>query len=210
MKDNNEMIEAPKAGAPLWLGDIGKFDPKLAATLMQCGKVSDDGMIDTGGWEMINLVGRWTGGAANQNVDGEVNGMVTSDMWIRKVTYTVRRPNAFAGNVFKAQSDYYNAKNPNIDFQLIVNSYFRYMISPEFSPLENIETAFECVCPVGLVLRCSASLDASFVNLRAFAEDENPTEAIITLHGTRLPMEYYGNCNSEQARAMLRELRYLP
>lgn len=202
--------EFPQAGKPLWLGTIGMLDPNLAVTLLQCGKVAPDGYVDAGGWEMINLVGRWTSTAADQNVKGQINGMVTSDMWIRKVMYTVRRPNAFAGNVFKAQSDYYNAKNPNIDFQLTINSYCRYLISPEFSPLENIEMAFECVCPVGLVLRCSANINAYFINLREFATDENPTEAIITMHGTRLPMEYYGQCNAEQSRALLRELKYLP
>lgn len=208
--DKNVEEELPQAGKPMWLGTIGMLDPNLAVTLLQCGKVSADGYVDTGGWEMINLVGRWTSTAADQNVKGQLNGLVTSDMWIRKVMYTVRRPNAFAGNVFKAQSDYYNAKNPNIDFQLTVNSYVRYLISPEFSPLESIETAFECVCPVGLVLRCSASMNANFINLREFATDENPTEAIITMHGTRLPVEYYGQCNAEQSRAMLRQLKYLP
>lgn len=212
-EDNKRLAAAPSApssGRPMWLGDIGQFDPNLAMTLLQCGKIDSSGYADIGGWEMISLVGRWTSTAADQNVEGQINGVVTSDMWIRKVMYTVRRPLAFPGSVFKAQSDYYNAKNPNIDFQLTINSYARYLISPEFSPLENIETAFECVCPVGLVLRCSASIKALFTNLRAFAADENPTEAIITMHGTRLPSEYYGTCNAEQSRAVLRELKYLP
>lgn len=215
MNEENKMDaefadEAPQAGKPLWLGTIGMLDPNLAATLLQCGKVSGDGYVDTGGWEMINLVGRWTSTAADQNVKGQINGIVTSDMWVREVTYTVRRPNAFQGNVFKAQSDYYNMLNPNIDFQLTINSYCRYLISPEFTPLENIKTVFSRVSTLGLVLRCSANINANFINLREFETDENPTEAIITMHGVRLPVEYYGQCNAEQSRAMLRELKYLP
>lgn len=204
------LAEVPRADKFLWLGDIAQFDPNLAATLLECGKVDVGGMVDTGGWEMLSFTGRFTSLAANQNVEGQQSGVVTSDLWVREVKYTVRRPNAFAGNVFKAQSDYYNAKNPNIDFRLTINSYCRYLISPEFTPLENIESVFQRVTPIGLVLRCSANIVARFTNLRAFASDENPTEAIITLQGVRLPSEYYGRCNAAQSRAMLRELRYLP
>lgn len=206
---SDALAEAPRTGR-FTLGEIAQFDPNLAATLLECGKVGVGGVIDTGGWEMLSFVGRFTSLAANQMVEGEKNGIVTSDLWVREVKYTVRRPHAFAGSVFKAQSDYYNAKNPNIDFQLTVNSYCRYLISPDFSPLENIESVFQRVTPIGLVLRCSANIVARFTNLRALADDENPTEAIITFHGVRLPSDYYGRCNAEQSRAMLRELRYLP
>jgi hypothetical protein len=219
MKDSTpEKIVSPQGDAaggglpakPVWLGDIACQDPKLAYTLLRAGKVSAGGYVDTGGWEIINLKGRFTSTAADQPVQGQLFGIVEADLWVRRVTYTVKRPNAFAGNIFKAQSDYYNRLNPNIDFTLIVNSYCRYTISPEFTPLENIESVFECVCPAGLILRCSANLVSQFVNTRTLQVDEVPTEAVITFHAMRLPMEFYGTCNGEMAVEFLKQKGYLP
>jgi hypothetical protein len=125
-------------------------------------------------------------------------------MWVRSVTYTVKRPNAFAGNIFKAQSDYFNSLNPNIDFQLTIKSYCQYVIAPDFTPLENIEQVFECVCPAGFVLGCSTNILAEFVNTRDFANDEIPTIVAVTLHAMRLPT-LWGQCGFDDAVAALKE-----
>lgn len=200
-------LAKPAFGGPQFLGQIAAYDPRLAYTLLQVpGLIRAGGFIDTGGWEIINLVGRFESGAANTQVQAKLQGIVEADLWVRRVTYTVRRPRAFAGNIFKAQSDYFNKLNPNIDFTLIVNSYCRYFISPEPTPLENIETVFECVCPAGLVLRCAASMVATFTIRRDLAPDEIPTEAIISLHCTRLPRDIYGACGSESILAALADV----
>lgn len=39
-----------------------------------------------------------------------------ANFWKHRVTYTVQRPNAFAGNIFKTQS----AFQPNVNFTLTV------------------------------------------------------------------------------------------
>ena len=194
-----------------WLGDVACFDAKLAYTLLQSGKAAG-GYIDVGGWETITLLGRWESGAANITVRGQQLGTIDAELWVRKVSYTVRRPNAFAGSIFKAQSDYFNAKNPNIDFTLLINSYCRYLIAPQPTPLENIELAFECSCPAGLVLKCGANIVSSFTNLRAFSSSngEIPVEAAITLHVTRLPRGVYDACDLGHVQEELRKLGYLP
>lgn len=218
--DKNPIDTSPvKASTPkaIWLGDIAQHDPKLAYTLLRSGQLTAGGYVDTGGWEIINLKGTFTSPAADQTVKGQLFGTVEADLWVRRVTYTVRRPFAFAGNIFKAQSDYFNKLNPNIDFTLLINSYNRYVISPEQTPLENIETVFEAVAPAGLVLRCSANIVATFTNTRPLiptsgtpSVGEIPTEAIISLHATRLPTNVYGSCNQDMAIAMLQEMGYLP
>ena len=154
------------------------------------------------GWEIINLTGTWTSGAADQLVEGQMTGIVEADLWIRKVMYTVQRPLAFPGSVFKAQSDEMNKKNPNINFELTVKSYCQYVIANTPTPLENIEVAFECVCPVGFVLGCSSQMSAQFTNLRALADDEIPTNAVISFHAVRLPTRY-DNCGVNVAVAEL-------
>ena len=69
--------------------------------------------------------------------------------------------------------------------------------------------ALPILCPAGLVLRCSSNVKADFINNRALADDETPTQVIISLHATRLPRDYYGACNAEAAVEALKELGYL-
>lgn len=192
-----------------FIGDCAMWDPQLAFTLLQTGSHAG-GYIDTGGWEIFNLAGTFTTGVANETVEGVIQGLVEADLWVRQVDYTVRRPNAFPGNILKAQSDDANKRNPNVNFTLTINSYCRYLISPQQTPLENIPIRFECVCPVGLVLRASASIQSQFTLLRDLDEDDGeiPMDAVITLHATRLPLGMYGQASREQAIAMLTELGY--
>lgn len=191
------------------VGECAMFDPQLAMTLLQTGSCAG-GYVDTGGWEIFNLVGTFTTGVANETVEGVIQGLVEADLWVRQVDYTVRRPNAFSGNVLKAQSDAANKLNPNVNFTLTINSYCRYLISPQQTPLENIPIRFDRVAPVGLVLRASASIESRFTLLRDLDEDDGeiPMDAVITLHATRLPLGLYGQAGREQAIAMLTELGY--
>lgn len=193
---------ARKAGAPRFLGEIALHNPHLAWTLLQAAREQKGYRLaggyvvtETGGWEMISIKGRFDALTADQHITARLLGTIEADIWVRRVTYTVRRPNFAAGSPFKGFFDYFNRLNPNIDFELIVQSFCPYLISPEPTPLENIENVFECVCPAGLILKCSATFEAFFTNLRALSSDENPTEAIVTFSGTRLPKGLYGGCD---------------
>lgn len=189
-------------GREMTLGEIARYDKNLAYVLHSMGTVGDElmapGIELTGGWEMLDVAATWTAQAANQNVPGQVSGIVETDLWVKDVVYTVQRPNAFAGSIFKSLSDEMNKRNPNINIQLVINSYCRYLISVDYTPLENVIQKFSCVCPQGIVLSCGATIQAFFTNLRALAEDELPTIATITLHAIRLPRGVYGSCNYGQ------------
>lgn len=162
------------------LGEVALADPKLAYALFKAGKVSDGGYIDSGGWEIFNVkatFGEFSSDlsipptkviAPNTLAKAKLVQAIKADFWVQKVTYTVRRPLAFTNNIWKSQSDYYNSLNPNINFQLIINSYARYAISHDFMPLENISMAFDATAPAGIVMRYSASVQANFINTRPF------------------------------------------
>ena len=197
-------LASSRATAPMFLGAIAAQEPRLARTLLRAAKMglgyrmAGNGLIvtETNGWEIINLKARWDSTTADEVVQAQTLGVIESDLWIRRVAYTVRRPRFAQGSIWKAQSDYFNKLNPNIDvLSFIVHSFCNYIISTEATPLENIEAIFECVCPAGLVLKCSASIEALFTNNRALAADEVPTEVIISLHGTRLPTGLYNGCD---------------
>ncbi len=193
------------------LGEIAVVEPVLAATLLGAGRVNDAGYVDLrSGWEVLNLVARWEAVAADQQIEAKTLEQICNDLWVRDVTYTVRRPLFQAGSPWKGQWDYYNARNPNIDFTLIIKSYCDYAIAPDPTPLENMVTRFDCVCPAGLVLKFGATFDSFFTNLRALSADENPTEAIVTFHALRLPNNVYGNISITKAVEQLRNQGYLP
>lgn len=191
-------------------GIVDPMSGQLAGQVGQVPVVESPVFRFTGGWELINVAATWTSTAANQNVPGELSGLVETDLWVRSVKYTVQRPNAFAGSILKAQSDQNNKLNPNINVQLTINSYCQYLISPDYTPLENVVETFFCECPVGLVLSCGASIQAAFTNLRALATDENPTIATITLSGTRLPPGVYGGCRYADILLAMRQFGLAP
>ncbi len=197
-------------GQPMTLGEIARYDKNLAYVLHQMGTVGEPdqmmapGVALTGGWEMLDVAATWTTQAANQSVVGQVSGIVETDLWVKEVVYTVQRPNAFAGNILKSLSDEMNKLNPNINLQLVINSYCRYLISVDYTPLENVITKFSCVCPQGIVLSCGATIQANFTNLRALAADEIPTIATITMHAIRLPRGLYSACGYAQVVQYLR------
>lgn len=196
------------------LGQIARANPRLAYTLLkgQVGEVDSGGNIwITGGWEVFDVPATWTSAAANQMIQGDTGGIVEVEMWILDVKYTVQRPNAFAGSVLKAQSDFYNSLNPNIDAQVIINSYCRYVISQQFTPIENLRERFDKCCFMpGIILSCSGSIEANFTNIRALAADEIPTIVTLTFSGIRLPPGLYGSCSYNPAIEFLRKEGILP
>lgn len=214
---NMQLIPEAQAKYGVWgkemtLGQIALVDPQLGRALYErhdgaLGAYSDAPAVQMlGGWELLNITGTWTSGAANQAVVGDLSGIVEADLWIHMVKYTVQRPNAFAGSIFKSLADEMNKLNPNVNVQLLINSLCRYLPSPDIStPLENILEMFECSCPTGLVLTCGASIEATFTNLRALASDENPTHAVITLSATRLPRGSYSSCGYADSIKRLRD-----
>lgn len=170
---------------------VSQHDPRLGYCMIAGGM----------GWEAINIVGLFESTDANQAVSGQV-GCIPSDLWVQEVRTTVRRPNAFPGSVLKAQADYYNSLNSNIDVTLEIDSFVNYVISSDPTPLENLAIQFDCKCPPFFILGCTAEISATFTNRRALASDEVPTEAVITLHGISLPKAYRRTSPAEAVREL--------
>lgn len=237
MSDDSKLLgPAGDMSKPGWLSEIAQIDPRLAYSLVggpaTLEKVRENPQLGVGaqgyirpdligwgvpscgwGWEIINLCAQFEDTAANQYIPAKQGGIVEQDLWVRKVVYTVTRPNAFQGNIFKGQSDHFNKLNPGLKFSLIVNSWCKYLISPDFTPLENIEQVFECVCPIGFVLSCNSQMTAQITNCRALFDTsetntEIPTEVTITFHAIRLPTRYDA-CSVEKAAAALVEMGIL-
>jgi hypothetical protein len=212
-----------KGRGPLDLGDlrgIARHDPRLAVALLGgCDNLSvirpdllGLGVPSCGdnGWQILNVFGTFVEPQAGQTIPLQQNGIMESDLWVREVTYTVERPNAFASSVLKAQSDYYNSLQPSMNFTLIVKGLCQYVISPDPTPLQSVSQSFECACPVGMVVGCNTTMSGTLNNRRAFdaAIGEIPTEVTLTFHSIRLPTRYDA-CNIGTALAALRSVKLL-
>ena len=214
MSDDPNKAGPPSAGrlgdwvlpGGVTLGQVARADPRLAYSLLppeppkQGVGVGGHGGLIIPGYndgcpafilKSIPICASFTGTAPTTISAQPASGFVlTNDIWVRKLTYTVRRPNAFAGSIFKAQSDVNNALNPNVDFELIVRSYADYAIASSPTPLETLQLVFECVCPVGFVVSCATTFEASFTLRRALAADEVPYEVCIVIWGITIPRRY--------------------
>lgn len=199
------------------VAEIAKFDPRLALSLLYGGAFAPKGVIlggisaAVGGWEEINLRARFTDSSANQSVPVTLSDVAEVDMWVRSVQAVVRRPEYLAGNPLRDIANTAYSMNPDIDFTMLIKSWCNFAIASDPTPLGNLEEKFECVCPVGLVLTCGASIIGTFTNTRALADDEVPTEVIVTLSVTRLPRSgCYTQIGIEEALAVLQKQGICP
>lgn len=216
--------------------DLAAADPILAATLAT-GLLTPGGYADTGGWEIVTLAARWDTPGIGQVVEASMfsatpggaagepgtigvgrrkggGGVLEANLWVRAVTYTVRRPKAFEGSIFKAQSDWTFARVPFIDATLqFVTPFCKAEVSIPPTPLELMPTSFDTSFPAGFLSRSDASINCSMVNRRQWVDVDSddsdlPVEAIIALHCWRLPLGPKDPFQQEAARALLRELGY--
>lgn len=196
----------------LTLGQLALRHPRAAFALLggRAAPLLPDGclldverLLCAWGWEIFDLKACFAVGDCGKLVTAKLC-LSTGDVLVRKVVTTVERPNAFAGNIFKAQSDHFNSLNPNIHVQLEIDSWCKYVISSDFTPLQNLPIAFECCCPQPFVLTCNATIIGRFINRRVFFPGELPTEAIISFHVIRLPVPLDACTYTESLAALTR------
>jgi hypothetical protein len=149
---------------------------------------------------------------AGQVYSADLDEPIGDDFFVTDVRSTVNRPLAFAGSIWKAQSDVYNAQNPNIDVRMQVKGGLSgqgYVINANFTPLELIappiagNTSSPMLC--NFLLGTMQTVTCEFVFNRAPADDENPTRVTISFKGWRVGCTAYLGLSIPQAREKLRE-----
>lgn len=207
-------IDTPKDRA--WLEGVVQYDKKLAACMLAqsvgLGQVPRVRGIEvaTGlsGWTIINLTACFTSTEADKSVDLEACDLPCVDSWIFDIRYTVRRPNWLAGSALKAQSDYYNTLNPNLDIALTITSYQHYVVAADETPLENFSQRFECQCPGGIILALGCQgIDGQITNRRTLQSTEVPLEVVISMHAIMLGRSY-GTMNEKTATEIIEAAGY--
>lgn len=163
---------------------VFRTDPRLAWALLQNRALP----------AIHSLTVTFTQGATEVPVEGSLDVALGEDFYLLDLRSQVARPTAFDGNIFKAQADLANAKNPNIDVRLQVTggrAGQRFLINDGFSPLEmvapNVDSAYRpLVCNNDIVLTASQSLKATMVLRRIYATSELPLRITVAMSGWSL------------------------
>ena len=86
---------------------------------------------------MYQMVATYVTGAQNQPpIMTSLPKPIGCDFYVRDMCFTIRRPNAFKGSVFKAQSDAMNMFDSGINVRLTVDGCPKYTITDDAVPLE--------------------------------------------------------------------------
>ncbi len=65
------------------LGEVAVQDPRLACTLLRSDLVGCRGEIAYRGWEVVNLVARFTSNSADQDVEAKTLENICYYLWVR-------------------------------------------------------------------------------------------------------------------------------
>lgn len=96
-------------------------------------------------------------------VEGDLDTTIAQRTWIDNVTYSLAQPNVFSGNVFKTLYDSQLKQAPGVSIQIAVHSGPRYLVSPQYTPLENFSDVFTRRWPAGWPLFKQQSIKVNFM-----------------------------------------------
>lgn len=72
-----------------------------------------------------------------QPIEGDLDTTIAQRTWIDNIQYSLQLPNVFSGNIFQPQYIANLKQSPGINVQMIVQGGPRYLVSPNFTPIEN-------------------------------------------------------------------------
>lgn len=70
-------------------------------------------------------------------IEAGLDTTIAQRTWIDNMAIDLQQPNCFAGSVFKTQYDAFLKSAPGVSVRCTVQSGPRYLVSPNFTPLEN-------------------------------------------------------------------------
>ncbi len=184
-----------------FLGELAATDPRAACVLAKGNAVQQSYRMT------LEFNAALVAGQVNSAFLDEPMGQ---DFFITDVRSTIVRPLAFAGSIFKAQSDVFNSQNSGIDVRLTVQGGTPgagYVINDNFTPLELMAPpATSPTSPMlcNFMLGNMQTIKGEFTWNRAMADDENPTRVTIVFKGWRMSCALYLGLDVVRARAMLK------
>jgi len=96
-------------------------------------------------------------------VEGDLDTTIAQRTWIDNISYSLAQPNVFSGNVFKTLYDAMLKAAPGVSVQVAVHSGPRYLVSPQYTPLENFAPLLLQRYPAGWPLFKQQSIKVNFM-----------------------------------------------
>jgi hypothetical protein len=91
----------------------------------------------------INASGTFSSPSVNQlPIEAGLDTTIAQRTWIQNLQYDIQQPNVFVGSIFYPQYIAYLRQSPGIAVRLTVEGGPRYLVSPEFTPLNNLTQQF--------------------------------------------------------------------
>lgn len=159
----------------------------------------------------FNASGSFSTATVGTEIDAGLDTTIAQRTWIDNIQYDLQQPNVFAGQIFKTLYDAMLRQAPGISIRLVVHSGPRYMVSPQFTPLNNFVNLQASRWPSGWPLFKQQNIEVTFMLTQGFpaSEPNAPPYAItLTLNGWQFLDHTVDEISVDVAACKLRELGF--
>jgi len=161
---------------------------------------------------VMNCAASFQSFALNQiPIEGDLDTVIPCRTWIQRVDYSLQQPNVFSGNVFKTLYDANLKQAPGVAVRVSVHSGPRYLVAPNFTPLENFTNIIMDTWPAGWTLYKQQSIKAEFILTQAppaTAPNGPPYNVTLTFTGWQFLDPSLDNMDPDDAAQRLRDAGY--
>jgi hypothetical protein len=160
----------------------------------------------------INASGSFSSAALDQlPIDAALDTTIAQRTWIDNLQYDVEQPNVFAGNIFKTLYDACLRQVPGIGVKLTVHSGPKYIVSQQFTPLNNLVNLLNSRWTSGWPLYKQQNILVQFILLQPFPASEPnapPYDVTLTFNGWQFLDHTVDEISVDVAACKLRELGF--
>jgi hypothetical protein len=159
----------------------------------------------------INASGSFSTAALDTPIDAGLDTTIAQRTWIDNMQYSVQQPNVFPGNIFKTLYDACLRQVPGIGIQCIVHSGPKYLVSLEYTPLENFVNLISSRWVSGWPLYKQQNIEVSFILLQGYPATEPnapPYNVTLTFNGWQFLDHSCDELSVDVCACKLRELGF--
>jgi hypothetical protein len=144
-------------------------------------------------------------------IEAGLDTTIAQRTWIDNMQYSLQQPNVFAGSVFKTLYDAMLKAQTGISIRCTVHSGPRYLVSPNFTPLENFVNLISSRWPAGWPLFKQQNIQVEFMLTQSPpSSDVNgpPYNVTLTFNGWQFLDHTVDEISVDVAASKLRELGF--
>jgi hypothetical protein len=144
-------------------------------------------------------------------IEADLDTTIAQRTWIDNISYSLQLPNVFSGNIFQTQYIAFLKQSPGINVQILVQGGPRYLVSPNFTPLENFANMMATRWSAGWPLYKQQSIQV-FFELTLAPPDTSPNgppyNVTMTFNGWQFLDHTVDEISVDVAAKKLREMGF--